>query len=90
MEQTFGDLDSALQSARERLDEVACTVAQVEFDQEMIDPLVKGRTGEAIEMPLVRQVFVHAQFFVEAGCLENDANASAQGRGVAQQIKPQN
>ena len=90
MEQTFGDLDPALQSAGQRLDEIARTVAQVKLDQEMIDPLVEGGPGEAIEMPLVRKVFAHPQFLVEAGRLENDADSGAQGSDVPQQIEPQN
>ena len=90
MEQTFGDLDPALQSAGQRLDEIARTVAQVKLDQKMIDPLVEGGPGDAIEMPLVRKVFAHSQFLVEAGRLENDTDSSAQGSGVLQQIEPQN
>ena len=72
MEQALRDLDPALQSAGERLDEIAGAIAQIEFEQKMIDPLAQRRPGQAVEMALVREIFAHPQFLVEARRLEND------------------
>ena len=83
-------LTAALQSAGQRLDDIARTVAQVKLDQEMVDPLVEGGAGEAIQMPLVRKVFAHPQFLVEARGLENDPNAAAESDRIAEEVEPEN
>ena len=90
MEQTFRDLDPTLQSAGERLDQIARAIAQIELEQEMIDPLAERRPGKAVEMALMFEILAHPQFLVEARRLENDADPAAQRAGVAEQIEPQN
>ena len=90
MEQTLRDLDPPLQSAGERLDQIVGAIAQVELDQEMIDPLAQRGPGEAVEMPLMREVLAHPQFLVEARRLKDDAEPAAQGAGIAQEVEPEN
>jgi hypothetical protein len=90
MEQTFGDLHSALQSAGQRLDEIARSFAQVKFDQEMIDPLVEGAPERPYRCPWCARFSRTRSFLSRLGAWKTTPMPSAQGRGVPQQIKSQN
>ena len=90
MEQALGDLDPPLQAAGKCLDQLAGAIAQIEFKQEMIDPRPQRRARQAVEAPLMGEVFAHLQFLVEARRLENHPEPAAQRARVAPEIEPEN
>src|SRR5690606_17294981 len=86
VEQGLGQLDLASHAAAEPFDKLVPAVLQAELSEQGIDALVEFGARQAVQVPLVHQVLACRELDVEAGGLEDDAEASPHVLGVADDI----
>ena len=77
MDQAFGQLDTAAQSAGERRGAFGCTIRQAELFEYFRLPLLKRPPRQPIQRRLAADVLRHGQLLVDAGRLKYDAQRAA-------------
>src|SRR6185437_15531397 len=75
MQQTFGHFNAPSHSATEMLGAFVGTIEQANRFERVGHALAEVGAAQAIEMPLMHQIFLSRELFIEAGGLEDHANA---------------
>ena len=87
MDQPLGQLDAALHSAGERLDEVAGAVGEADTGEHVGDSGLQVRATQSVKMSLMLEIFGDGELEVEAAGLKDDADLLAHLVGVARHIE---
>ncbi len=76
MQQTFGDLDAALQASGKLLHNVIAPVREAETRHDLLHAIAQLGAGEAVQMTLAAQVLSNGQSLIQALRLEHDSDAA--------------
>ena len=88
VEERLGQLHSAPQSARQRARPVPGAVGEPEAVQGARDPAGQVGPREAVEVPLVEEVFTDGELEIEGRRLEHHPQPPAHPGGVGGEVRP--
>src|SRR5580698_7884420 len=73
VQQSAGDLESALHAARELLHKIFASVPQLEENEQLFNSASSKFFGHAVENPMQLHVFVRSLLLIEAGILKHNS-----------------
>src|ERR1035437_8776341 len=88
VEQRFGDLHAAAQTAGESIHQVLAAILEAETLHGVRHAIAQGGAAEAVQMPLRAEILFDGEGFIEALGLEDHADRAADGGGVARYVEP--
>src|SRR5438445_4461200 len=86
MQQRLRELDAALESAGQRLDQIVGTCIDSELREHRGAPLPEPLAGYSVEPPMMRQVFGDRELAIDAGMLKHNSYSPAHLGGGAGEI----